>query len=51
MYLALITPLTGGGMAIALTIGSRLLLTATEITAALIAMTVTVRTETMIDHE
>jgi hypothetical protein len=51
MYLALITPLTGGGMAIALTIGSRLLLTATEITAALLAMAVAARTETTIDHE
>jgi hypothetical protein len=43
MYLALITPLTGGGVALTLTVGSRLLLTMTEIAAALIALGLTPR--------
>jgi hypothetical protein len=50
MYLALITPLAGGGAALTLTVGSRLLLTATEIVAALAALALTGRKETTVDQ-
>jgi hypothetical protein len=50
MYLALITPLAGGGAALTLTLGSRLLLTATEIAAALAALALTGRKETIGDQ-
>ncbi len=38
MYLALITPMTGGGAALTLVVASRLLLTVTEVLAALTAL-------------
>ncbi len=38
MYLALMTPMTGGGAAVTLAVASRLLLTVTEIVAALTAL-------------
>ncbi len=50
MYLALITPLTGGGAALTLTVGSRLLLTATEIVAALAALALAGRKESTVDQ-
>lgn len=50
MYLALVSPLAGGGAALALTVGSRLLLTATEITAALLALALSERKETTVDQ-
>jgi uncharacterized membrane protein YbhN (UPF0104 family) len=50
MYLALIAPLTGSGAALTLTVASRLLLTTTEVLAALAALALTGQEETTVDQ-
>ena len=50
VYVALLTPMVGGGGALGLSIASRLLLTATEVSAALVALFLDRRKESSVDR-